>query len=228
MAASFTYFPSSRCPFVVARYAQRSSCRFGAAPARWREGSTPPARRRRDAHHCSSSVRSQKFVQYEPGLHMYIFTRLSTNERRSGAPGLRSRDSSSEFSTALAGGRGVASASTASRSQAPRGGSSAPRVWSRPSSACPRRVPIAPRRSLRTVAASRGVSSFGSRSVACEGGIEPRVRARGVGRSSGRAGKVCRLGGARPALQHILLPWACLPPVSAAERQKRCVAAGHH
>ena len=102
---------------------------------------------------------------------MYIFTRLSTNERRGGAPVYRSRDSSSEFSTALAGGRGAASASTASRSQAPRGGSSAPPVWSRPSSACPTQARAAQRRLLGTAVASRRVSWFGRESVACEGGM---------------------------------------------------------
>ena len=118
--------------------------------------------------------------------YVYFYTTFDerTTKRRAGSPAARS---SSEFSTALAGGRGAASASTASRSQAPREGSSAPPVWSRCSSACPTRARGAQRRSLRTVAASRGASWFGSRSVACEGGIELLVRARGVGRSSGRA-----------------------------------------
>ena len=133
---------------------------------------------------------------------MYIFTRLSTSERRSGAPGLRPRDSSSEFSTALAGGRGAVLASAGWRWQAPHGGSSAPQVWLRCSSACPRLILNAPRRSLRTVAASRGVSwfgPFGRALAACEGGIESLVRARGVGRSSTRASNVCRRGRARPS-----------------------------
>ena len=127
------------------------------------EGSTPPARRVPRGLHCSSSVRSQKFVSNEPGLHMYIlhdFRRTNEAARRV---------SSSEFSTALAGGRGAASASTASRSRAPRGGSSAPPILLRPSSACPRRAPTWRRRSPRTVAASRGVSWFGRELVACDG-----------------------------------------------------------
>ena len=172
------------------------------APCVWGCPRTLRAPRRRHAVAARAPLlfvrRKSIFVRNEPGLHMYIFTRLSTNERRSGAPGLRPRDSSSEFSTALAGGRGAASAPTASRWRAPRGGSSAPPVWSRPSSACPKRAPTWRRRSLRTVAVSRGVSWFGRALAACEGGIESRVRARGVGRSSRRASNVCRLGGARP------------------------------
>ena len=128
---------------------------------------------------------------------MYIYTTFDerTTKRRAGSPAARS---SSEFSTALAGGRGAASASTASRSQAPRGGSSAPPVWSRPSSACPTPTLSEQRRSPRTVAASQRVSCFGRALAACEGGIESRVRARGVGRSSGQASNVCRPGRGRP------------------------------
>ena len=49
--------------------------------------------------HCSSSVRRQghrrlRFKLERTGITYVYFTRLSTNERRSGAPGLRPRDSS--------------------------------------------------------------------------------------------------------------------------------------
>ena len=156
---------------------------------------------------------------------MYIYTTSRTSDRRA-QRGLPLRQLLGNFSTALAGGRGAASASTASRSRAPRGGSSAPPVWWRCSSACPRRVPSAPLRSLRTVAASLRVSWFGRALVACEGGIESRVRARGVGRSSRRGNNVCRLGGARPSPQHFFLPSPCLPRRRAAERQKRSRCSG--
>ena len=59
--------------------------------------------------------------------YVYFYTTFDerTTKRRAGSPAARS---SSEFSTALAGGRGAASASDASRSQARRGGSSAPQA----------------------------------------------------------------------------------------------------
>ena len=127
-----------------------------------------------------------------------FYTTSRTSDRRASRDLPRRRLLLGNFSTALAGDRGAASASTASRSRAPRGGSSAPPVWSRPSSACPRRAPTWRRRSPRTVAASRGVSWLGRALVACEGGIETTARARGVGRSSRRVNNGCRLGRARP------------------------------
>ena len=75
----------------------------------------------------SESKGTVNFVSRErTGItYVYFYTTFDerTTKRRAGSPAARS---SSEFSTALAGGRGAASASTASRSQAPRGGSSAP------------------------------------------------------------------------------------------------------
>ena len=160
---------------------------------------------------------------------MYIFTRLSTNERRSGAPSLplRSRGSSSEFSTALAGGRGAASASTASRSQAPRGESSAPPIWWRCSSACPTQARAAQRRLLGTVAALRRVSWFGRALAACERGIETTARARRVGRSSRRVNNGCRLGRARPKPAVIIPSTAffCLRGARQSARNLRCSGA---
>ena len=127
---------------------------------------------------------------------MYIYTTSRTSDRRA-QRGLPPRQLLGNFSTALAGGRGAASASDALRWQAPRGGSSAPPFWWGLSSACPTQARAAQRRLLCTAVASRGVSWFGRALAACEGGIQSHVRARGVGRSSGRASKVCRLGGAR-------------------------------
>ena len=99
-----------------------------------------------------------------------IFTRL-LERATEGRRGISRGDGFfwGNFSTALAGGRGAASASTASRSQAPRGGSSAPLIWWRCSSACPRRVPSAPRRSLRTAKVWRRASWLGRELDACDG-----------------------------------------------------------
>ena len=154
--------------------------------------------------HCSPPVRRQlpgkgTVVLERTGItYVYFYTTFDerTTKRRAGSP---AADGSSEFSTALAGGRGAASASDALRWQAPRGGSSAPPFWWGLSSACPTQARAAQRRLLCTAVASRGVSWFGRALAACEGGIESRVRARGVGRSSTRASNVCRRGAARPS-----------------------------
>ena len=84
-------------PFCTARYAQRRV--FLGLPrtklaARGLQPTGTPS-----PLHCSSSVRRQghrrlRFKLERTGITYVYFTRLSTNERRSGAPGLRPRDSS--------------------------------------------------------------------------------------------------------------------------------------
>ena len=157
---------------------------------------------------------------------MYIYTTSRTSDRRA-QRGLPLRQLLGNFSTALAGGRGAASASAGSRWQAPRGGSSAPPIWSRRSSACPTQARAAQRRSPRTVAASQRVSWFGREPVACEGGIETRVRARGVWRSSTRADNVCRLGGARPEPAVHFVSMGCCVSAAAPQRFAASITSGY-
>ena len=165
--------PSSCCPHTSlygARYAHLRIC-AGAAQPHEASGARGPAERYAVAARApllSARPKGRGIVNFVQNLHMYIYTTFDerTTKRRAGSPAARQL---SEFSTALAGGRGAASASTASRSRAPRGGSSAPPVWSRCSSACPTRVPSAPLRSLRTVSVSRGASWLGRALVACDG-----------------------------------------------------------
>ena len=151
--------PSSCFPPHATRYAHRFAL---GSPARTKaSGARAPRRRHAVAArlYCSPSVRKQlpgkgTVVLERTGItYVYFYTTFDgrTTKRRAGSPAARS---SSEFSTALAGGRGAASASTASRSQAPREGSSAPPVWSRCSSACPRPTLSGQRWSLRTAKVS--------------------------------------------------------------------------
>ena len=182
----------------------------------------PPRRRPAKAPLLFVRPKARQFRPERTGMtYVYFYTTFDerTTKRRRGV--LPRRRLLGNFSTALAGGRGAASASTASRSQAPRGGSSAPPIWWIPSSACPTPTLSGQRRSPRTVAALRGASWFGRELAACEGGIESTARAWGVGRSSGRASKLCRFGGARPRPAAIIPSTAFFASGSAAERQKR-------
>ena len=129
MSAPIVVLPA----YELVRHSLRSFCAGQPAPhgqCSRREGPSPPARRRGEGSTALRPSEGKGTVVLERiGITYVYFTRLSRTSDRRAQRGLPPRQLLGNFSTALAGGRGAASASAASRSRAPRGGSSAPPIW---------------------------------------------------------------------------------------------------